>query len=80
MKKSIPIADTKPLSYRGDPVQSPSFGLTRREKEVLTLLVEGLTYKEIAGQLAISKRTVSNHVASIYPNWGSITASRHSGE
>jgi predicted ATPase/DNA-binding NarL/FixJ family response regulator len=40
-------------------------GLTPRELEVLRLLVEGRTDKEIAAALFISHRTVMNHVASI---------------
>jgi predicted ATPase/DNA-binding CsgD family transcriptional regulator len=40
-------------------------GLTRREWEVLALLVEGASNREIAGRLFISSRTAGNHVASI---------------
>jgi non-specific serine/threonine protein kinase len=40
-------------------------GLTARERDVLRLLVDGLTDKEIAAALAIGSRTVSNHVATI---------------
>lgn len=39
--------------------------LTRREKEVLQLLSDGATDKEIAQQLCISRRTVKNHVHNI---------------
>ncbi len=39
--------------------------LTAREREVLRLLVDGLTDKEIAVSLGIGQRTVSNHVAMI---------------
>jgi DNA-binding NarL/FixJ family response regulator len=41
------------------------FGLTKREIEVLHLLVEGKGDREIAEALSISYRTVTNHVASI---------------
>jgi RNA polymerase sigma factor (sigma-70 family) len=37
--------------------------LTTREREVLTLLVEGLTQREIAGRLTISPRTVEVYKA-----------------
>jgi DNA-binding NarL/FixJ family response regulator len=40
-------------------------GLTGREREVLRLLVEGLTQKEIARQLSISFKTVSKHIEHI---------------
>jgi DNA-binding NarL/FixJ family response regulator len=39
--------------------------LSAREHEVLRLLAEGLTDREIAGALAISPRTVESHVSSV---------------
>ncbi len=44
--------------------------LTRREAELVPLLVKGATYKEIAGQLYISRSTVNKHVLSIYKKLG----------
>src|SRR5437660_1094715 len=41
-------------------------GLTQREVEVLRLLARGLSNKQIAEQLVISPKTVSNHVEHIY--------------
>jgi two-component system, NarL family, response regulator DegU len=40
--------------------------LTAREKEVLRLLTEGLTYKSISEQLVISETTVKTHVNNIF--------------
>jgi two-component system response regulator FixJ len=44
-------------------VRSRLSRLTPREREVLNLLVEGLTQREIAGRLAISPRTVEVYKA-----------------
>lgn len=44
--------------------------LSLRENEVLTLIVEGLSDKEIADRLGISPKTASNHVASIMRKTG----------
>lgn len=42
------------------------YGLTSREKEVLSLLVDGLAKKQIADKLFVSFNTVDKHVRSIY--------------
>lgn len=39
--------------------------LTNREREILELLARGSTNTEIAGQLALSPKTVSNHISNI---------------
>jgi DNA-binding NarL/FixJ family response regulator len=45
-------------------------GLTNREVEVLRLLVRGLSNKEIAERLVISRKTAGNHVEHIYSKIG----------
>lgn len=40
--------------------------LTNREKEVLALLTEGYTYKNVADKLVISETTVKTHVNNIF--------------
>ena len=41
-------------------------GLSKREHEVLKLLIEGMTSDQIAARLYLSPRTVHTHLASIY--------------
>lgn len=42
------------------------YGLTKREEEVLELMVKGLLVKQIASQLDVSFHTVDSHLRSIY--------------
>ena len=44
--------------------------LTTREKEVFTLLVSGLSTKEIALSLKISEKTVRNHISNVMQKLG----------
>ena len=48
------------------PGEVPDYHLTSREKEVLSCLVNGLSYKMIAAELHISYETVRSHVKKIY--------------
>jgi HD-GYP domain-containing protein (c-di-GMP phosphodiesterase class II) len=48
-------------------------GLTAREVEVLRLLAQGLSNKEIAQRLVISPKTAGNHIEHIYAKIGTST-------
>jgi len=48
------------------PEEAPDYRLTTREKEVLSCLVNGLSYKMIGAELNISYETVRSHVKKIY--------------
>lgn len=48
------------------PEEAPDYHLTPREKEVLSCLVNGLSYKMIGAELNISYETVRSHVKKIY--------------
>jgi DNA-binding NarL/FixJ family response regulator len=50
------------LDERGRSVAEDAAALTDREIEVLRLVVEGLTARQIATRLVLSPRTVENHV------------------
>jgi len=50
-----------------DPIRQALLNyLTNREKEVLALLTEGITYKGVADRLVISETTVKTHVNNIF--------------
>jgi DNA-binding NarL/FixJ family response regulator len=48
------------------PTVPPFPELTDREREVLTLIAQGANNSEIANQLHISSKTVSNHISNIF--------------
>ena len=62
------------VGHRAARRQARPAGLTGREVEVLGLLARGLSNKEIAERLVISRKTASHHVEHIYAKTG--TANR----
>ncbi|HAO45717.1 MAG TPA: response regulator transcription factor [Ferruginibacter sp.] len=61
-----PSIAKKVLQSFQHPARAEYIQLTGREKDVLQLLVDGLSYKMIAAQLDISFGTVHTHVKNIY--------------
>lgn len=51
-------------------VKSVPAGLTRREVEVLGLIVRGMSNREVAEHLTLSQKTVGNHIEHIYEKTG----------
>ncbi|HET7813749.1 MAG TPA: LuxR C-terminal-related transcriptional regulator [Candidatus Baltobacteraceae bacterium] len=58
------------------PPDPSEFDLTARENEILALLVEGLTNKEIAQRLVVSPRTIETHVERVLGKLGVGSRSR----
>ena len=54
------------LQNSSNPQTHKIAGLTPREREVITLVAQGLKNKQIAGKLFISETTVTHHLSSIY--------------
>ena len=56
-----PSRSSTPIARPGDAAPSGVAALTDREREVLQLIAEGLSSKEIAGMLGVSLKTVDSH-------------------
>ena len=66
---------TEVLRFTGRPddgqEEDPAFAaLSPRERQVLSLLAEGLSNTNIAGRLSISEKTVRNHLSKIFDKLG----------
>jgi len=55
---------------KSDPIANQIASLTNREREVITLVGEGIKTKQIAGRLFISETTVRHHLTSIFDKLG----------
>ena len=65
---------TAPASSGSGPAvrpPDPPDGLTNREVEILTLIVQGLTNPEIAERLFLSNHTIKTHINRIFAKTGS---------
>jgi DNA-binding NarL/FixJ family response regulator len=52
--------------FRDQNIKSDGYALSQREKEILSLLVDGLSKKQIAEKLYLSHHTVDSHIRNIY--------------
>jgi DNA-binding NarL/FixJ family response regulator len=66
----IPQSKQEGDTQGGGSIVSRFDPLSKREKEVLCCIANGLTNREIADRLFIAEQTVKNHVSSIYSKVG----------
>jgi len=59
--------------FRDNPSQTNSGVLTEKECEVIRLIADGLTTKDIASRLHMAERTVEFHISNIYDKLGVTT-------
>jgi DNA-binding CsgD family transcriptional regulator len=52
--------------FRDQNIKSEGYDLSEREKEILALLVDGLSKKQIADNIFLSHHTVDSHIRNIY--------------
>jgi NarL family two-component system response regulator LiaR len=58
------------LVHTANQPPAPGLDLTEREREVLSLMIEGLNNTQIAGRLTVSPSTIKSHVSNILSKLG----------
>jgi two-component system, NarL family, response regulator LiaR len=53
-----------------DGIKQENLGITRRELEVLELIAQGMSNREIAGKLYVSENTVKTHSSRVFDKLG----------
>ena len=69
------LAEIEGAGYLIAPATDPLASLSEREREVVALLTQGLSYAQIAKELYLSRSTVAFHLSKIYAK--TATGSRH---
>jgi two-component system, NarL family, response regulator LiaR len=66
--KEVPVAEGKP--FIADERKRADLGITRRELEILELIAEGMSNREIAEKLYVSENTVKTHSSRVFDKLG----------
>lgn len=59
-----------PATFERDLRKLESLGITPRELEILELIAEGLSNREIAGRVFVSENTVKTHLSRVFDKLG----------
>jgi NarL family two-component system response regulator LiaR len=62
--KEVPVAAIQPFALNEQRLRD--LGITRRELEILELIAQGLSNREIAGKLFVSENTVKTHSSRLF--------------
>ena len=65
-----PAEPAAPAPFTLNQVQLDALGITPRELEILTLIAQGLSNREIAGRLFVSENTVKTHCSRAFDKLG----------
>ncbi len=66
--KEVPVAAGEPFVV--DEKKRDDLGITRREMEILALVAQGMSNREIAGKLFVSENTVKTHCSRAFDKLG----------
>jgi DNA-binding CsgD family transcriptional regulator len=66
--KEVPVPAVEP--FVPDERKRVELGLTRRELEILELIAQGMSNREIAGKLCVSENTVKTHSSRVFDKLG----------
>ena len=67
---AAPNEPAPPATFTLNQVQLEALGITPRELEILTLIAQGLSNREIAGRLFVSENTVKTHCSRAFDKLG----------
>jgi DNA-binding CsgD family transcriptional regulator len=62
--KEVPVPATQPFALNERRLKD--LGITRRELEILELIAQGMSNREIAGKLFVSENTVKTHSSRLF--------------
>jgi DNA-binding CsgD family transcriptional regulator len=65
-----PVPATAPSTFALDKSRRDDLGITRREMEILELVAQGMTNREIAEKLFVSENTVKTHCSRAFDKLG----------
>jgi NarL family two-component system response regulator LiaR len=67
--KEVPVAAAA-VPFAPNEKKQEDLGITRRELEVLELMAQGMSNREIAGKLFVSENTVKTHSSRVFDKLG----------
>jgi DNA-binding CsgD family transcriptional regulator len=68
--REVLIPTEAPATFTRNQAQLDALGITPRELEILTLIAQGLSNREIAGRLFVSENTVKTHCSRAFDKLG----------
>ena len=66
--KEVPVPSNQPFALNEERLKD--LGVTRRELEILELIAQGMSNREIAGKLFVSENTVKTHSSRLFDKLG----------